>query len=346
MLNLDLSKLNGFLPEDYVSSRQAGLEKAAAMLANHDGPGGDYTGWVYLPRDYDKEEFARIKAAAKKIQQQSKVLVVIGIGGSYLGARAVIELLASPNYNLKQKDTPDVFFAGAGLSTDALLELIALIGDRDFSVNVISKSGTTTEPAVAFRIFKAMLEEKYGKDPEALMHLTCATGVIVGDAIVRIGKPMPGIKWTNDLVLGKRKLGGILTEISVDPATGKVAWAIIGIGINCCQKDGNFPPEIQNIAISLGISPQDRPQLAVELIRALHQMRQHLFAEKAGYMEDFRHRCVTIGQQISILRADDVSHGTALSVDDDGGLLVRLTDGTLTTVTSGEVSIRGMYGYL
>ena len=182
--------------------------------------------------------------------------------------------------------------------------------------------------------------------PEALMHLTCATGVIVGDAIVRIGKPMPGIKWTNDLVLGKRKLGGILTEISVDPATGKVAWAIIGIGINCCQKDGNFPPEIQNIAISLGISPQDRPQLAVELIRALHQMRQHLFAEKAGYMEDFRHRCVTIGQQISILRADDVSHGTALSVDHDGGLLVRLTDGTLTTVTSGEVSIRGMYGYL
>lgn len=117
-----------------------------------------------LPRDYDKEEFARIKAAARKIQQQSQVLVVIGIGGSYLGARAVIELLASPNYNLKKKDTPDIYFAGNGLSTDSLLELIALIGDRDFSVNVISKSGTTTEPAVAFRIFKAMLEEKYGKE--------------------------------------------------------------------------------------------------------------------------------------------------------------------------------------
>ena len=164
MLNLDLSKLSGFLPEDYVSSRQAGLEKAAAMLSNHDGPGGDYTGWVTLPRDYDKEEFSRIKAAAKKIQQQSKVLVVIGIGGSYLGARAVIDLLASPNYNLKQKDTPDIYFAGNGLSTDALLELIEIIGDRDFSVNVISKSGTTTEPAVAFRIFKGMLEQKYGKD--------------------------------------------------------------------------------------------------------------------------------------------------------------------------------------
>ena len=164
MLKLDLSKLSAFLPEGYAESRADRLEKAAGMLAGHTGPGGDFTGWVNLPRDYDKAEFARIKAAAKKIQQQSQVLVVIGIGGSYLGARAVIELLASPNYNIKKKDTPDIFFAGNGLSTDALLETIALIGDRDFSVNVISKSGTTTEPAVAFRIFKQLLEEKYGKE--------------------------------------------------------------------------------------------------------------------------------------------------------------------------------------
>ena len=164
MLKLDLSKVSQFLPEGYVAAREEKLTKAADMLANHNGPGGDFTGWVYLPRDYDKEEFARIKAAAKKIQEQSQVLVVIGIGGSYLGARAVIELLGSPNYNLKKKDTVDILFAGNGLSTDALLETISLIGDRDFSVNVISKSGTTTEPAVAFRIFKAMLEEKYGKE--------------------------------------------------------------------------------------------------------------------------------------------------------------------------------------
>jgi len=164
MLNLDLSKLSGFVPEDYLSSRIPRLEKAASMLANHDGPGGDFTGWVYLPRDYDKEEFARIQAAAKKIQQQSEVLVVIGIGGSYLGARAVIDLLRSPYYNLKKKSTPDIYFAGNGLSTDTLMEVIELIGDRDFSVNVISKSGTTTEPAIAFRIFKGMLEEKYGKE--------------------------------------------------------------------------------------------------------------------------------------------------------------------------------------
>ncbi len=164
MLKLDLSKLSGFVPEDYLTVREDRLAKAAQMLDTHTGPGGDFTGWVHLPRDYDKEEFARIQAAAKKIQKQSQVLVVIGIGGSYLGARAVIEVIKSNNYNLKKKDTPDVFFAGNGLSTDALLELLELIGDRDFSVNVISKSGTTTEPAVSFRIFKGLLEEKYGKD--------------------------------------------------------------------------------------------------------------------------------------------------------------------------------------
>ena len=118
MLKLDLSKLSSFIPQDYLAARQGRLEKAADMLANHNGPGGDFTGWVTLPRDYDKEEFARIKAAAKKIQQQSQVLLVVGIGGSYLGARAVIDLLRSPNYNLKQKDTPDIFFTGNGLSTD------------------------------------------------------------------------------------------------------------------------------------------------------------------------------------------------------------------------------------
>ena len=164
MLKLDLSNITSFVPENYLTSRKDGLEQAASMIWSHTGPGGDFTGWVDLPRNYDKEEFARIQAAAKKIQQQSQVLVVIGIGGSYLGARAVIDLLCSPNYNLKKKDPPDIFFAGNGLSTDNLLELIDLIGDRDFSVNVISKSGTTTEPAIAFRIFKGLLEKKYGKE--------------------------------------------------------------------------------------------------------------------------------------------------------------------------------------
>ena len=164
MLELNTSNCTPFLPEDWLTSRLDALESARVKLEEGSGLGGAYTGWVHLPRDYDKEEFARIQAAAERIRSDSQALVVIGIGGSYLGARAVIELLASPNYNLKQKNTPDIYFAGNGLSTDALLELIALIGDRDFSVNVISKSGTTTEPAVAFRIFRAMLEEKYGRE--------------------------------------------------------------------------------------------------------------------------------------------------------------------------------------
>ena len=150
------------------TSRHAGLAQAHTWLQEASGRGNDFVGWVNLPRDYDKEEFARIQAAAEKIQSDSQALVVIGIGGSYLGARAAIELLCSPNYNLKRKDTPNIYFAGNGLSADALLEIIDLIGeDKDFSVNVISKSGTTTEPAVAFRIFKALLEEKYGKEGAA-----------------------------------------------------------------------------------------------------------------------------------------------------------------------------------
>ena len=140
-----------------------GLAQANSWLQEATGKGNDFVGWVNLPRDYDKEEYARIKAAAKKIQSDSKALVVVGIGGSYLGARSAIELICSNNYNLKKKDTPNIYFAGNGLSGDALQEVIDLIGDDDFSVNVISKSGTTTEPAVAFRFFKELLEKKYGK---------------------------------------------------------------------------------------------------------------------------------------------------------------------------------------
>ncbi len=140
-----------------------GLAQANTWLQEATGKGNDFVGWVNLPRDYDKEEYARIKAAAKKIQSDSKALVVVGIGGSYLGARSAIELICSNNYNLKKKETPNIYFAGNGLSGDALQEVIDLIGDDDFSVNVISKSGTTTEPAVAFRFFKELLEKKYGK---------------------------------------------------------------------------------------------------------------------------------------------------------------------------------------
>ena len=141
----------------------AAAQAAFDTLVNGTGAGNDFIGWVDLPVNYDKDEFARIQKAAAKIQANSKALVVIGIGGSYLGARGVIECLCSPNYNLKKKSTPNIYFIGNGLSSDALREVTELIGDDDFSVNVISKSGTTTEPAVAFRFFREKLEKKYGK---------------------------------------------------------------------------------------------------------------------------------------------------------------------------------------
>ena len=161
MVRIDLSGAKEFTPN--VSNEEKALD-AIRKLKDGSGAGSDFIGWVDLPVSYDKDEFARIQKAAKKIQSDSKALVVIGIGGSYLGARAVIELLKSPNYNMLQKSTPDIYFAGNGISSDALTEIIAMIGERDFSVNVISKSGTTTEPAIAFRIFKELLEKKYGKE--------------------------------------------------------------------------------------------------------------------------------------------------------------------------------------
>ncbi len=182
--------------------------------------------------------------------------------------------------------------------------------------------------------------------PEELMHLTCATGVSAALAVEKTANIHTGIKWTNDLVLGKRKLGGILTELSVSPQTRKVDWAIVGIGINCCQRESDFPSEIADMAISLGLLPEDRPKLAAALMDELYSMRQNLFAKRSALMDLFRNRCVTIGSDISILRGDSVAHATALRVDDDGGLLVQYSDGTTDTVTSGEVSIRGMYGYV
>ena len=164
MLNLDLSNVAQFLPGGWRTGQEPGLRKAHDYVLGGTGAGGEYTGWVRLPADYDREEFARIQKAAAKIRSDSKALVVIGIGGSYLGARAVIETLTSNNYNLTHKDGPAVYFAGNGLSADAMNEVIELVKDVDFSVNVISKSGTTTEPAVAFRIFKALLEERYGRE--------------------------------------------------------------------------------------------------------------------------------------------------------------------------------------
>lgn len=162
-------KLNTKYLEKFIAPHEMEAAKAQAMLAantleSRSGQGNDFLGWLTLPTDYDKEEFARIKAAAEKIKKNSDVLIVIGIGGSYLGARAAIEFLKSPLYNNLKKDTPDIYYVGNSISSTHLREVLSLCEGKDISVNVISKSGTTTEPALAFRIFKKLLEDKYGKE--------------------------------------------------------------------------------------------------------------------------------------------------------------------------------------
>ena len=169
-VKFDYSKTAGYVHEHEVESMKALTESARQLLLSKSGAGNDYLGWIDLPVDYDKEEFARIKKAAEKIKSDSDVLVVIGIGGSYLGARAAIEFLGHNFFNSVSKDlrkAPEIYFVGNSISSNYLAGLVDVIGDRDFSVNIISKSGTTTEPAIAFRVFKKMLEEKYGKDGAA-----------------------------------------------------------------------------------------------------------------------------------------------------------------------------------
>ena len=163
-LKLNTKYLEGFVNADEMTGIKAQVETAAEVLHNRTGLGNDFLGWVELPTNYDKDEFARIKAAAEKIKSNSDILIVIGIGGSYLGARAAIELLKSPLYNNMKKDTPDIYYVGNSINPTYLNEVISLCEGKDFSVNVISKSGTTTEPALAFRIFKKMVEDKYGKE--------------------------------------------------------------------------------------------------------------------------------------------------------------------------------------
>ena len=166
-LKLNDKYVKNFVSEEELKSMAPAVEAAHNKIVNKNGEGSDFLGWVDLPVNYDKEEFGRIKKAAAKIKSDSKALVVIGIGGSYLGARAAVEFVKSQNYNLVKKDTPNIYFSGNSISGNALSELVELVKDVDFSVNVISKSGTTTEPAIAFRIFRELLIEKYGEEEAA-----------------------------------------------------------------------------------------------------------------------------------------------------------------------------------
>lgn len=169
-VTFDYSKTAEFISKDEITSMKKLVLDAKETLVSKNGAGNDFLGWIDLPVDYDKDEFNRIKSAAEKIKSDSDVLLVIGIGGSYLGARAAIEFLRHNFYNMVDKSvrkTPEIYFVGNNISSTYVKHLMDVIGDRDFSINIISKSGTTTEPAIAFRVFKKMLEAKYGKKEAA-----------------------------------------------------------------------------------------------------------------------------------------------------------------------------------
>lgn len=183
---------------------------------------------------------------------------------------------------------------------------------------------------------------------QELMHLTCAVGVAMCDAVEAAAGFRPGIKWTNDLVSGKRKLGGILTELILN-SQGIAEGCVIGIGINCSQQLSDFPPELQDMAASLAMitgSPVSRPALAAAMLDALHRMSGSLLSGKDEILSRYRRDCVTLGQEVSLIRGEEVRHGYALDIDSSGALLVRLSTGEVEAVNSGEVSVRGMYGYV
>lgn len=185
-------------------------------------------------------------------------------------------------------------------------------------------------------------------EPTQLMHLTCAVASAACSAIESALGFRPGIKWTNDLVYQKKKLAGILTELGFHP-DGTVAYCVIGIGINCNQQPADFPPEIRQIAGSLTMiagKPIDRGLVAANMIDSFAVMNDTLLEKKDEIMAQYRRDCITIGQEISLVRGEDVRHGKALDVDDDGALIVEYLDGSVEAVNSGEVSVRGLYNYI
>lgn len=181
-----------------------------------------------------------------------------------------------------------------------------------------------------------------------LMHLTCAAANAMCDAVEQAAGFRPGIKWTNDLVFGKQKLGGILTELGLNTHAG-VDYAIIGIGINCSQQAEAFPPDIREIATSISMvtgKETDRCRVAAAMMEALWQMDKRLLSCRNEILRQYRRDCITIGQDICLVRGDEIRHGKALDVDENGALVTAFADGHVEAVNSGEVSVRGMYGYL
>ena len=248
-ITFDYSKLLGqFVEQEEVDFMQAQVSAADEYLRKGTGPGSDFLGWLDLPENYDKEEFARIQKAAAKIQSDSEVLVVIGIGGSYLGARAVIDFLSNHFYNLQasaDRKGPQILYAGNSISSSYLADLVEYVKDKDFSVNVISKSGTTTEPAIAFRVFKELLIEKYGQE-EANKRIYATTdkakGAVKVEAVAN--------DWETFVV--PDNVGGrfsVLTPVGLLPiaAAGIDIEALMN-GANAARKDLSSDKLSENIA--------------------------------------------------------------------------------------------------
>ena len=226
--------LDAFIGCDEYKSMLPHVNLAHDLINSANGAGNNFLGWFNLPNDYDKGEFCRIKKAAEKIKSNSDVFIAIGIGGSYLGARAAIEFLKSPNYNLLKKDTPDIFFSGNNISSSALSELLEICKDKDISVNVVSKSGTTTEPAISFRIFKDLLEKKYGKQG-AKERIYCTTDKENG-ALKRLAD-----KEGYETFVIPDDIGG---RYSVLTAVGLLPMAVAGINIDSIM-DGAAAAQIE-----------------------------------------------------------------------------------------------------
>ena len=183
---------------------------------------------------------------------------------------------------------------------------------------------------------------------QEIMHLTCAAAVAMCDAVENAAGFRPGIKWTNDLVCGHRKIAGVLTELGFD-SSGNVDFAVIGIGINCCQQENDFPADIRTIAGSLSsVSNRtiDRAKIAAAMMDAQYRMDAALLSGKEDIMSRYRRDCITLGKDISLVRGDEIRHGAAIDIDCNGALIVRFPDGSIKAVNSGEVSVRGMYGYV
>lgn len=194
-------------------------------------------------------------------------------------------------------------------------------------------------------LYFSMILRPHAK-PEALMHLTAMTAVAAARAVYAVTGLYPGIKWTNDLVIGKKKLCGILTEIGIEAESREVDYLVVGIGINC--EKAALPPEVAAMSTNLEAktgAPVDRSRLAAELVRALYKMEQGLFTEKAAWLQEFSAHCVTLGQDVKLVRGDTVLLAHADGIDDEAALLITYQDGTHEAISSGEVSVRGMYGY-